>query len=246
MIRTLFQTTFASIVMLAAIPGLAQDQESGDAYLENPNYNLGGTGNIVYGNSYSVGNNFQVVAADVPAGDSIYITALGYYAGTPGEFTGGGTVTANQTLALFGPSSTHTGNLSGENLAEVTLDAGATADANGFAWAQLTTPVQLTAGDYYDLLTTEGGSEAYLSPYDSGSTGNAAMTLTPGSPFAIYEGAYASSITASEGYAYSDSTYLGPDMQYEIEGPTPVPEPAIMALMACGLVTSMGFRRRCS
>ena len=181
--------------------------------MENPSYQIGSK-TVVDGYSGSLGCNFQVAAADVPSGDSVYITALGYYAGTNStEFTGGGTVTTGQTLSLWGPSTSAAANLGSENVTNVTLAAGTAVDSNGFAWVTLNPPLPLVAGDYYDLLTTENGSEVYLQPVDSAN--NTPMVLPAGSPFVIYKGAYSTS-----GYAYSGSTYLGPNMQYEIEGPT--------------------------
>lgn len=245
--KTLLLTTLAFLPIIAAIPVLAQS----DAWLENPSYNLPGTGSgngVGFGNSYSVGANFELTAANVPAGDNVEITALGYYAGTPGEFSNGtgGSVTTSQTVDLFGGATTKAGgNLSGNLLASVTVAAGTTVDANGFAWVQLSTPVLLAYGDYYDLLSTENGSEAYLNPYDGGSPNNAALGsdssgVIAGTPFYVNSGVYASSITASEGYAYTWSAYLGPDMQYAVV----VPEPSTLALLTGGLITAFGLRRR--
>jgi len=205
---------------MAAMPVLAQVQASGDAYLFNSSYDTNVSGSIADGYSGNVGLNFQVVAADVPSGDNVYITALGFYAVS-------GTVVNNHTLSLWGPSATSSGNLGGENLTNVMLNAGTPVDANGFAWVTLTTPIVLVPGDYYDLLTTEAGtgagSDAYLQPYEGGGlSGPAVISFPAGSPFAAIQGAYSTS-----GYAYSYSGYLGPNMQYEIEGPSPVPQVSI-------------------
>lgn len=237
-------TTLSSLLLIAASPALAQT----DAWLENPSYNLGG-GQVGYGNSYSVGANFELTTANVPASSNVVITALGYYAGTPAEFGNGtgGSVTANQTVALFGGGTApHSGNLSGDLLAEVSVAAGTPVDPNGFAWVQLNTPVMLTFGQYYDLLSTENGGEAYLNPYDA-TTGPENAAIAPdasgaitGTPFYVAEGCYASSITAAEGYAYTWSSYLGPNMQYAIV----TPEPSTLALLAFGVVGVIAFRRR--
>ena len=204
------------MLLMAATTALAQVQASGDAYLFNSSYNTNVSGSIADGYNGNVGLNFQVVAADVPAGDTVYITALGYYAVS-------GSVVNNHTLSLWGPSTTPGGNLASYNLASVTLNAGTLVDANGFAWVTLGTPIALVSGDYYDLLTSEtgtgAGSDAYLQPYEGGgSSGPAVISFTAGSPFTAIQGAYSTS-----GYAYSGSAYLGPNMQYEIAGPSPAP-----------------------
>ena len=194
-------------------PGSTQYEASGEAYLFNLSYNTNGSVTVGSGD---VGLNFQVVAAEVPSGDTVYITALGFYAVS-------GSVVDNHTLSLWAPTNKAEAAYSaGQELASVTLNAGTPVDTNGFAWAALSTPVALVAGDYYDLLTTESGSagsDAYLQPYEGGgTTGPTVIEMTSGSPFAAVIGAYSTS-----GYAYSYSAYLGPNMQYEIEGPAPVP-----------------------
>lgn len=193
------------MLVLAALPTLAQYQASSDAYFFNSSYNTNVSGSLADGYNGSIGLNFQVVAAKVPAGDTVYITALGFYAAS-------GTVGASHTLSLWGPSTTAEGNLGSANLASVTLNAGTPVDTNGFAWVTLSTPIALVSGDYYDLLAsvTSGGPDDYLQPYE-GST--AAISSPSGSPFAAVIGAYSTS-----GYAYSGSAYLGPNMQYQFVG----------------------------
>ncbi|HXC35234.1 MAG TPA: hypothetical protein VNV43_05125, partial [Candidatus Acidoferrales bacterium] len=203
----------ASLLLISALPAPAQFQASGDAYLLNSSYNTNVSGSLLDGYTGNIGLNFQVVAADVPSGDTVFITALGFYAAS-------GKVGANHTLSLWGPSATAQGNLSGANLASVTLNAGTPVDTNGFAWLTLGTPIALVAGDYYDLLSsvTSGGPDGYLQPYEGGGTsGPAVISVPSGSPFAAAIGAY-----STAGYAYSGSAYLGPNLQYEIEGPTQV------------------------
>jgi hypothetical protein len=215
-------TSLAVLLTMAAIPALAQVQESGDAYLQNSAYSL--SGNVLNNYSGNIGNNFK--ATGVPAGDTLYVTALGFYAGTNGEWTGAGTVLDNHTLSLWGPSTAVGGNLGSENITNVTLSAGATVDANGFAWVTLNPALALVSGSNYDLLTSVisgAGHDAYLPPVDSGS--HNVVVLTPGSPITLNEGAYSTS-----GYAYTGSTYLGPNLQYQIVGPTTVFTPATETL----------------
>jgi hypothetical protein len=225
--RPIMSSALSTVLALMSVPALAQT----DLYLENPSYNT--NGNVLHNYTGNVGNNFQVVAADVPAGDSVEVTALGFYAYL-------GTTVNNHTLSLWGPSATSGGNLGSLNLASVTLSAGATADANGFAWVTLSTPITLVSGDYYDLLasvTSGSGNDPYLVPYDNGSSGNPVITPDVNgvdAPFYIVQGAYSTS-----GYAYTWSTYLGPNLQYE-----EVPEPSTMALGGIGLMALMVYRRR--
>jgi hypothetical protein len=247
----LIATSLSSMMLLAAVPALAQS----DAWLENPSYNLPGTGGgngAAYGNSYSVGANFQVQSPGVPAGEGVEITALGIFVGTTGFFpnSSGGTATTNQVVDLFGGvSGTSGGNLSGHLVASVTVPSGTAGDANGFAWVTLSTPVLLTTGDYYDLLSQENASQGYLNPYDGGSSpnnpalGSDSSGQITGTPFYVNSGAYASSITASEGYAYTWSAYLGPNMQYQL---VTVPEPCSLALLALGGLSAamVEYRRR--
>ena len=198
---------FASLLLIVALPALAQYQASSDAWFFNSSYDTNVSGSLADGYNGNIGLNFQVVAANVPPGDTVYITALGFYAAS-------GTVGANHTLSLWGPATTAQGNLGSANLVSVTLNAGSPVDTNGFAWVTLSTPIALVAGDYYDLLAsvTSGGPDDYLQPYE-GST--AVISIPSGSPFAAIIGAYSTS-----GYAYSDSAYLGPNMQFQIVGST--------------------------
>ncbi|MGH7941872.1 MAG: hypothetical protein ACREFR_12465, partial [Limisphaerales bacterium] len=195
------------LLIIAALPALAQIQASGDVYLENPAYAITNDVNTNYNGN--VGCNFQ--AYDVPSADTLSITALGFYAGTNGEWPGSGALVNSHTLSLWGPGATAGGNLSANNITNVTLDAGAAVDANGFAWVALNPPIPLTSGDYYEALasvTAGVGNDGYLTPIDS--KNNTAITLPASYPIAIVQGAY----NNSGGYAYSGSAYLGPNMEY--------------------------------
>jgi len=227
----------SSVLVLMSVSALAQT----DFYTENPSYNLTGSGAPASGYNGNVGIRFGLQASDVPAGDAVEVTALGFWAGTSGQFTGAGTVDYNHTLSLWVPNTyaNRTGSYASLNLASVTLSAGATVDANGFAWVTLSTPITLVPSDYYMVLTsvTSGQTtDPYLNPYDNGSSGNTAITGYAGTPFVDYEGAYSTS-----GQAYNGSGYLGPNLQYEI---VVVPEPSIMALGGIGLMALMVYRRR--
>jgi len=219
------------LLTVAAIPALAQDQGSGDAWIFNPSYNT--TGNSA---SYAqVGGEFQVVAADVPSGDTLEVTGLGWYS------VSGSAPSVNINISLWGGSATHGfTSSSGNLLTTATVNSGTAVSSDGFAWVTLSTPIALTAGDYYNLLeSAESGNVTYLQPYDNGSSGHASAIPSVGSPITLYEGMYSVS-----GFAYSGSEYLGPDVQYEIEGPNPVPEPGTMALVAGGVAIGLGLRRR--
>jgi len=241
--RFFIPTTLSSLLILAAMPALAQT----DMYLENPGF----TGTAQFGYTGNIGNNFQLVAADVPAGDTVNVTALGFYAGISGsgQWSTAGTVLQSHTLSLWGPKTSSGGSFSGLSLDSVTLNAGATVDANGFAWVTLSTPTALVPGDYYLLMASvtsgsAGTSDPYLNPYDSSSPQNAAITpdasgVITGTPFYVSEGAY----NTTGGYAYTWSTYLGPNLQYVM-----VPEPSILALLVSSMAMTLALvsRRRAS
>jgi hypothetical protein len=203
------KAALAGLLLIIAMRAPAQYLSAGGAWVFNSSYNTNISGSLVDGYTGNIGLNFQVVAADVPSGDTVYITALGFYAAS-------GTVGASHILSLWGPSATAEGNLSSANLASVTLGAGTPVDTNGFAWVTLSTPIAVVAGDYYDLLAsvTSGGPDSYLQPFEGGGTsGPAVISVSSGSSFTPVTGAYSTS-----GYAYSGSSYLGPSMQFEIVG----------------------------
>ncbi|HEV2328398.1 MAG TPA: PEP-CTERM sorting domain-containing protein [Verrucomicrobiae bacterium] len=224
----------AGISLQAAIPALAQNQGSGDAVIFNPAFNPSVSGST--GSYAQVGGEFHLLAAGVPSGDTVYVTALGWYS------IAGTAPAVNYTISLYGPGTAALQNLSSDLIGTGTVASGTALSSDGFAWVTLTTPIALTAGDYYNLIENAAtGNVTYYQPYQGGgTTGPAVVTPPAGSPFAAVEGMY----NNSTGYAYSSSEYLGPDMQYEIEGPTPVPEPATIALLAGGFVTALGLRRR--
>lgn len=239
--RFVIPTALSSLMILAAMPTLAQT----DIYTENPAF----TGSPNYGYTGNVGNNFQLVAADVSAGDTVNVTALGFYAGISGsgQWSTAGSVLQNHTLSLWGPNTSSLGSFSGLSLASVTLTAGSAVDANGFAWVALSTPISLTPGDWYLLMAgvtsgSAGSADPYFNPYDSSSPQNAVITpdasgVITGTPFYVNEGAY----NTTGGYAYTWSTYLGPNLQYEV---VPVPEPTSLAFLAGGLALTLISRRR--
>jgi len=230
----MYHGALGSVLVLMSVSALAQT----DLYTENPAFNL--SGNVNSGYSGNVG---IVFSNAVPAGNTVEVTALGFYAGTPGQFTGAGTVDYNHTLSFWGPGTSLGYNFSSVNLASVTLTAGTAVDLNGFAWVSLGTPITLAPSAYYLLMTTVTSGQStdpYLSPYDSGSGGNPVVLFTAGGPgtgvgFDSSEGAY----NTTGGIAYSDSGYLGPNLQFEI-----VPEPSTMALGGMGLMALMVYRRR--
>jgi hypothetical protein len=231
---SLIPTILASVSTLVAIPALAQNQGSGDAIMFNPGYNTSVSGST--GSYAQIGGELQLVAADVPSGDTVYVTALGWYS------ISGTAPTEDYTISLYGPGTAAKQNLSSDLIGSGTVASGTSLSADGFAWVILSTPIALTAGDYYNIIeNAASGNVTYYQPYEGGGTSGPAVVIpSTGSPFTAIEGMY----NNSTGYAYSSSEYLGPDMQYEIEGPNPVPEPGTLALIAGGLALALGLRGR--
>jgi hypothetical protein len=228
--KTLLLTIVGSLSM-TVIPAPAQEF-SGDAWNFNPSYNTSGS----TGSYGQIGGEFQLVANDVPAGDTILITALGYYS------VSGAAPSVNINISLWGGSATRgfTGS-SGDLLTTAQVASGTAVSSDGFAWVTLNTPIALVAGDYYNLLeSAASGNVTYYQPYTGGgTTGPAVATAIGGSPFALVEGEY-----SNGGFAYSDSEYLGPGAQFLVDGPTPVPEPSTLALLASAFGIGFGIRRR--
>jgi hypothetical protein len=240
--NTLPFVTLSSLLVVVALPAAATDFPTPtDLYTANTPLS-----SPLSSYSGNVGIRFGLDANKVPGGDTVQVTDLGFYAGTPGQFTGAGTVDFDHTLSLWGPQSyaNRAGNYGSLNLASMTLSAGTTVDADGFAWVQLSAPLTLIGGDYYVLLasyTSGQTADPYFNPY-SGASGAATLLWTPDNPTtanSVYTiGRYG---TGSGQEAYGNDGYLGSNLKF-----TMIPEPATLALGLLGGLTTLilGWRGR--
>lgn len=187
-----------------------------------------------------VGVRFGVEANDIPAGQSVQVSHLGFFAGIAGQFTGAGIMDDPQTVSLYGPRdwSSRAGDYSGLNVASVTVPAGNPVDDNGWSWVALTNPLTLVGGQYYTLVTTTSALDGYFDPYEG--PGGTASIIAPGSIFRNGTGD-----TYMKGRwglgngqeAYDASGYLAANFQYQI---IPEPTAALLALLSLPAV----LRRR--
>lgn len=239
--------TLFSLLLATAIPALAQAPPTGGsgnapAYLFNPNFVVTAEDVLYDGDATGYGGTvFQCQGA---LGAVTYITDLGFYAGTNGEWAGNGgsegasgTLRNNHLIILYGPTAANpvtTASLSFTNndVASATVLAGSPVDANGYAWVTLSSPVALAPGGWYVLLATNQPLtlDASVAPYDFQSpdhsciVGPTGLVLTNGvdapAPFSIYEGCYGYGL-----YNYAYSVYMGPNMEYTnlSVGPTNAP-----------------------
>lgn len=196
--------------------------------------------------SYSgvVGVRFGVEAGDIPAGQTVRITQLGFFAGISGQFAGAGTVDFSHEISLSGPLpfTSRSGNYSSLQLGTVTVTVDNAVDSNGWSWVALSSPVDLVGGQYYTLVTTVTNGQTadpYFDPF-AGPSGSASL-IAPGSIFrngtsgdTYMKGRYA---LGNGEEAFDQSGYLGANMQYEL-----IPEPA--SAMTFVFLTGLGLARR--
>lgn len=191
-----------------------------------------------------VGVRFGVEAGDIPAGQTVRVTQLGFFAGTSGQFTGAGTVDFSHTVSLSGPLpfTSRSGDYSSLQLGTVTVPVEHTVDANGWSWVALSSPVDLVGGQYYTLVTTVASGQT-ADPYFDPNAGpsSSASLIAPGSIFrngtsgdTYMKGRYGLGNGAE---AFDQSGYLGANMQYEL-----IPEPA--SAMTFVFLTGLGLARR--
>lgn len=192
-----------------------------------------------------VGTRFGVEAADIPSGQTVRLTHLGFFAGISGQFTGAGVVDFAHTVSLSGyrDYNSRNGDYSGLGIASVTVSAGNPVDANGWSWVNLPTAIDLVGSQYYTLTTTVTAGQVadpYFDPVEG--AGASATLIAPGSIFrngtggdTYMVGRYG--LGAGE-EAYDGSGYLGANFQYEL-----VPEPSTAVLALGGL--ALFYRRRC-
>jgi hypothetical protein len=196
------------------------------------------------GYSGVVGVRFGVEAADIPVGQTVRVTELGFFAGKAGQFPGAGTVDFSHTVGLYGPRgfSSRSGDYSSLSVGSVSVPANHSVDADGWSWMVLGSPVDLVGGQYYTLVSTVVSGESadpYFEPFD-GPSGSASL-IAPNSIF--YNGSGDTYMIGRYGLgsgaeAFATSGYLAANMKFEI---IPEPSSAISLVCLAGLVV---LRRR--
>lgn len=195
------------------------------------------------GYSGVVGVRFGVEANDIPAGQTVQVTNLGFFAGKPGQFTGAGVVDFSHSIALYGPRdySSRAGDYSSLQVAEVTIAAGNAVDADGWSWVALGSPLDLVGGQYYSLvasMTAGQSADPYFDGY-AGPGGTASLTA-PNSIF--YNGGSDNYMKGRYGLgngeeAYDSDGYLAANFQYQV-----IPEAS--SAMALMVFSGLGLLRR--
>jgi hypothetical protein len=196
------------------------------------------------GYSGVVGVRFGVEVADIPVGQTVRVTELGFFAGKAGQFPGAGTVDFSHTVGLYGPRafSSRGGDYSSLSVGSVSVPASHTVDADGWSWVALDSPVDLVGGQYYTLVSSVVAGETndpYFDPFD-GPAGSASI-VAPNSIF--YNGSGDTYMVGRYGLgsgaeAFGTSGYLAANMKFEI---IPEPSSAISMLWLTGLAV---LRRR--
>jgi hypothetical protein len=196
-------------------------------------------------NLYSgfLGVRFGVEASEIPAGQWVEVTSLGFYAGVAGQFPGAGAVDASQVISLGGPQpwGTRAGDYSSLIVATATVPAGNPVDAQGWSWVSLPSPVTLAAGQYYVVgasLQSGNSSDPYFDPYNGlNPTISAPGTIFKnGSGDTYMKGRYGLGAGAE---AYDASGYLVANFQYQV-----IPEPATAAAAFGALALLLALWRR--
>lgn len=194
-----------------------------------------------------LGVRFGVEAGDIPAGQTVEVTKLAFFAGSDGQFAGGGVVDFDHQVSLFGPRpwDSRNGDYTGLEVASVNVSAGNPVDGDGWSWVSLAEPVALVGGQYYFLgaaMLAGQASDPYFDPY-AGPEGTASI-VPPG---AIFRNQFGDTYMAGR-YglgagleAFSESGYLTSNLEFQV-----VPEPSTYAaiLGAVCLVVLFGRRRR--
>jgi hypothetical protein len=204
----------------------------------------GGTSGPRSSHTGIVGTRFGVEGNDIPSGQTVQVTHLGFFAGISGQFTGAGVVDFDHTVSFSGPRGwdTRSGDYSSLLLASVTVSAGNPVDASGWSWVALPTPIDLIGSQYYVIATTVTSGQTadpYFDPVEG--AGGSATLSAPGSIFRNGSGNDTYMIgrygLAAGQEAYAGTGYLGANFQYQV-----IPEPASAGL-ALGCL-ALAFRRR--
>ena len=195
--------------------------------------------------SYSgvVGVRFGVEATNIPPGQTVRVSELGFFAGKSGQFVGAGIVDFSHTVTLSGSRDyfTRDGDYSSLTVGEVVVPQGNLVDADGWSWVTLASPVDLVGGAYYTLVASMQVGQAtdpYFDPYSG--PGASASIIAPNSIF--YNGAGDSYMIGRYGLgagqeAFDASGYLGPNMKFAV-----VPE--VSTAMSLVGFAGLGLLRR--
>jgi len=195
------------------------------------------------GYSGVVGVRFGVEAADIPSGQTVRVTELGFFAGKAGQFSGAGTIDFSHTVSLYGPLgySSRNGDYSSLSVGSVTVPLSNLVDADGWSWVTLASPIDLVGGQYYTLVSSVVSGQTtdpYFDPF-AGPSGSASL-IAPNSIFyngsgdTYMIGRYA---LGSGAEAYNASGYLAANMKFEI-----IPEVSTSMSLAC--LAGFGLLRR--
>lgn len=197
------------------------------------------------GYSGVVGVRFGVEASDIPIGQTVRITELGFFAGKSGQFSGAGVVDFSHTVSLYGPRdySSRNGDYSSLAVGSAVVPASNTVDAEGWSWVTLGSPVDLVGGQYYTLVSTVVSGETadpYFDPFDGPSS--SVSIIAPNSIF--YNGSGDTYMTGRYGLgsgaeAFVSSGYLAANMKFEI-----IPETSTSMTLAAMVGFAMLRRRR--
>jgi hypothetical protein len=186
----------------------------------------------------------------IPTGDSrddIYVTGFGFVAAANApvvDYVGYFINPDDTDLTLQSAHSVGIYTLSGTTatlVEQALIPAGETATSNSgsYAWVQLSTPVTLTAGLTYAIVTSNGNGD-----YWNGN--NASITVNDPSYGTLTSGGYnqnqgsSFATTLADTYSLSGANYYGGNIASSV-----TPEPSTWALMLSGLaVLVVGLRLR--
>jgi hypothetical protein len=193
------------------------------------------------GTSFRSDGTAQVGWMFTAAVDAPSISELGIWVAPEGTVsthgkTATGVLMYDHKIALYNSSKTV--------IALANISAGAVPDANRYAWVSLGTPVSLTAGQAYYVMTDMPGSTPNNDIWTPWS-GSAGVTMS--SSFGTFDGSVYSGSTMPSAVGQTSSLsnpdpgnngYIGPNIGYVI------PEPASLSLFGAAALAAWAARRR--